>query len=83
MLQVLVAVFCLLDDKGVSHIPKPQHLWMGGYGLDFNLFHEQVCHNMAIGGCKGCPMHLFITLILEEVIHVFKEEFQTVYDMLY
>ena len=29
VLQELVAVLCLLADKGVIHIPKPQPKWMG------------------------------------------------------
>ena len=30
VLQKLIVVFCLSDDKGGIHIPKPQPRWMGG-----------------------------------------------------
>ena len=55
MLQEMVAVFCILDDKGVIQIPKPQPRWVGGLveGLDVELFHEQVCYNGANGRSHG------------------------------
>ena len=47
MVQECLAVFWLLDDKGVINIPKPKHLWIGGSTdvLGFKLFHEQVSYN--------------------------------------
>ena len=85
VIQALVAVFYLLDGKGVIHIPKPQPRWMGGWvdALDFKLFHEKFCHSRADRGFRGCPISLFIILTLEEKIGVFKEELQQYYDVLY
>ena len=44
VLEELMAMFCLLDDKGIIHIPKPKLGWTGGRadGLGFKLLHEQV-----------------------------------------
>ena len=44
MLEELLGMFCLLDDKGVIHIPESQPWWIGGSGdgLAFKLFHKQV-----------------------------------------
>ena len=46
VLEELVAMFCLLDNKGIIHIPKPKPGWNGGRadGFGFKLFHEQVCN---------------------------------------
>ena len=68
MLYKLVAVFCILDDKSVIYIPKPQ-LWLVGGSVDtlgFTLLHEQIGHNGGDGRSYGCPMHLLIILTLEE-----------------
>ena len=68
VLQKFVAMSCLLDDKGVIHILKPQPRWMGGWvdGHDFKLFHEKVGHSWADERSHGFPMYLFIILTLEE-----------------
>ena len=70
MLKELLALFCLLDDKSVIHIPKPKPGWIGGSadGLGFNLFHKQAGY---YGETNGCTMHLFIILTLEEKKGIF------------
>ena len=60
--------------KSVIHIHEPQLWWMDGSvdGLGFRLFCEQVGHSDNNGGSYGLPMHLFITLALEEEIGVLR-----------
>ena len=50
--------------------------WSSVKGIDFKLLHEQVDNEGADGGTHGCTMDLFIVLILEEEVGVFKTEFQ-------
>ena len=60
VLKELLAVFCLLEDKGVIHIPEPKPGVGGGAdGLSFNLFHEQGGNQVADGVTIGCTMDLF------------------------
>ena len=42
MLKELLAVFCLLHDKSVIHIPEPKPVWIGGSGngFGFKVFHK-------------------------------------------
>ena len=70
-------MFCLLDDKGAIHIPKP-YLGEGGGtdDLDFKLFYEQVGNEEASGGTHGCTMDLFKILAPLEEVGIFKEELQ-------
>ena len=44
VLEELLNMFCLIDDKGVIYIPEPQPRCFGSsaYSLGFELFHEQV-----------------------------------------
>ena len=44
ILKELLAMFYLLDDKGVIHIPEPKLGWIrsSADSLGFKLFHEQV-----------------------------------------
>ena len=60
VLGELVAVFSLLDDKGVVHLPKPKPGWIGGRadGFGFKLFHELVGNKRADGGTHGCTVGL-------------------------
>ena len=46
LLEVLVNMFSLLDDRSVIHVHKPESGWIWGKadGFDFKLFHEQVCN---------------------------------------
>ena len=62
-------MLCLLDNKGVIHIPVPHPRWACSStdGFDFKLFHEKVGHNGADGRTHGSPMNLLIILTLQEV----------------
>ena len=66
MWKKLLAMFCLLYDKSVIHIPKAKHEWIRGSddGLGFKLFHVQHGYYIAERGTLGCT--LFILLTLEE-----------------
>ena len=46
VLEELVPMFCLLDDKDAKHVPKPKPGWIGvrADGFGFKIFHEQVCN---------------------------------------
>ena len=82
MVKKVLAVFCLLDDKGVIH--KPESQAVGGSsveGFDFKLFNEQVGKEGADGGNHGCTMDLFIILTLEEEVSIFKAELQQCDDL--
>ena len=60
VLEELMAMFCLLDDKGVIDVSKPKPGWIGGSadGLRFKLFHVQIGNEGANGGTHGCAMDL-------------------------
>ena len=51
VLQKLVTVFCLLDDKGAIDIPEPQPRCFGGLvdNLGLKLFHEQAGTGLHLG----------------------------------
>ena len=74
----MLAVFCLLDDKGVIHIPKIQPGWIVccAHGLGFKLLLEQVSYNGTDGETDSCTMDLFIILTLEEEMGIFQVELQ-------
>ena len=73
MLEELVAILCLSDDKGAIHIPNPKPGWIGsradGFGL--KLFHEQV-KLRANGRAHGCTMDLFKIFTMEEKVCIFQ-----------
>ena len=48
----------------------------GNKGLDFKLFHEDVCYERADGGSHRCTLYLFIILTLEEEVGVGEAELQ-------
>ena len=52
MVYELLAVFHLLDNKGVINIHKPKPRWIGqsADGLGFNVLHEQVGYSWTNGG---------------------------------
>ena len=78
-------MFCPLDDKGVTNIPKPKPgwIWDSADGPGFKLFCEQVVDTGTNRGTHGCTMDLFIILTLEEEISIFQAEFQQFSDVLY
>ena len=78
MLKKFLAVFCLVDDKGVVHKPEPEgrRVGEGGEGLHFKLFHKDVCYEGADGGTHSCTLDLLTILILEEEVGVGKAELQ-------
>ena len=78
MVQELLALFCLLDDKGVINIPKPKPWCFGGSadGCGFKLFCKQASYNGTYREIHGCTMDLFIILTLEEEVGIFQTEFQ-------
>ena len=59
MASELLAVFHLLDDQGVIHIPKSKPGWIGGSpdGFGFRHLQKQVCYN----GLMGEPMTVPLT----------------------
>ena len=62
-----MGVFCLVDNKVVIHIPRPDP---GGFGCiadgsSFEVLHEQVGYQRAYGRPHGSPMYLFIKLTLQ------------------
>ena len=67
LLEEMLAMFCLLGDKGVIHIPEPKPGWIGcvADGFGFKLFHEQVGNEGANGGTHGCTMDLLKILTLK------------------
>ena len=74
MLKQLATVFCLLDDQGVIHRPKPKVGVGGGSakGFYFKLLLEQVGNEGALmQGIHGCTMDLFIIFTLEEELSMF------------
>ena len=77
VLKKFLAVFCLVDDKGVIHKPEAEERGVGeGEGLLFKLFHKDVCYEGADGGTHSCTLDLFIILTLEEEVGVGKAELQ-------
>ena len=62
VLEELLAVFCLLDDKGVIHIPKPKSGWIGGsvHALDSNTS----MNRLSTTGLMGEPMAARWTCLL-------------------
>ena len=78
VLEKILAVFCLADDKDVIHKPKPHGRGVGKglEGFDFKLFHEDVSYERADGGSHSCTLDLFIILTLEEEVGVGKTELQ-------
>ena len=78
MLEKLLAVFSLLDDKGVIHIFKAKPEWIGGRDdcFGFELFHEQVGNKRADGKTHGCAMDLFKILTLEEETGILEAKLQ-------
>ena len=73
VLKELLAVFYLLNDKGVIYIPKPKPGWIGSIadGLALKLLYEQVGYNGTDGRTHGCAMYLYIILTLEEEVGIF------------
>ena len=71
-------MFCLVDDKGVIYKPEPKGRGVGKgiEGLDFKLFHKDVCYEGANGGSHSCTLYLFIILTLEEDVGMGKAELQ-------
>ena len=63
-----MGAFCLLDDEGVIHRPKPHPGWVVGRadGSGFKVLHKQVDNQRADGGAHGHTMYLFIILTLED-----------------
>ena len=62
-----MGVFCLMDDEGVIHIPKP-YSWRVGGGADgsgLDVLHKEVGYQWANGGTHGHTMYLFIILTLK------------------
>ena len=74
MLEELVAVFCLLDDKGAIYILNPKPGWIGdrANGFGFKLFHEQVGNKEADVGTHGCAMDLLKILTMKEEIGILR-----------
>ena len=68
-------MFCLLDDKGIIHIPmsKPGRIGRSADGLGFKLLHKHIGYNGTDVGTHGCNMDLFIILTLEEQIGIFRQ----------
>ena len=77
MLYEILAVFYLLDDKSVIHIPEPKPVWNGSHAdsLGFKL-HDQVGYYRADGGTHGCTRDLFIILTLEEETCILQAKLQ-------
>ena len=75
VLEELIAVFYLLDDKNVIHIPTPKPGWRGSStdGLWLKLLHEQVSY-YRIDRTHGCTMDLFKILTLKEKVGIFEEK---------
>ena len=74
--EELLGVFCVMDDRGVINIPKPDSRRVGGSadGSGFKVFHKQVCYQWAYGGFHGHTMYLFVILTLECDKGTFKAE---------
>ena len=70
VLQELLAMFHLSDEKGVIHIPKPKPWWIVGSadGFGFKLLHEQVGYNGTDGGNPWLHNDMFIIFTLGEEI---------------
>ena len=68
VLEEVMAVFCLLGDKGV--IPKPKLGWIRGSAdvLGFKLFHEEVGYKGTDRGTHGFTMDPLKILTLEEEV---------------
>ena len=78
VLEELLTLFCLLDEKCAINMPKP-YTWRVASSvdvLDFILFHKQVGHNMGNGRTRGCSMYLFKIVTLDVKIVVFWAELQ-------
>ena len=67
VVEELLGVFLLVDDKGVIHIPEWDPGRVGGSadGSGFKVLHEQVIYQWAYGGPSSSTMYLFIILTLE------------------
>ena len=76
-------MFCLADDKGVIYKPEPKGRGVGKgiEGLDFKLFHEDVCYEGADGGSHSCTLYLLVILTLEEEVGMGKAELHQVSDL--
>ena len=78
VLEQVLAVFCLIDDKvsstNLSH--REGRVGEGLEGFDFKLIHEDVSYEGADGGSHSCTLYLFIILTLEEGVGVGKAELQ-------
>ena len=83
MLKKFLAVFCLVDDKGVIYKPEPK----GGVGKEERAFTSNSSIKMlamrgADGGTHSCTLDLFIILTLEEEVGVGQAELQQGGDLL-
>ena len=78
MLKKLMIVFCLVDKNNPHQHTLAKSVEGRGRakGLDFKLLHEQVGNEGANGGTHGSTLNLFIILILEEEVCIFKAELQ-------
>ena len=84
VLKKFLAVFCLVDEKGVIYKPEPKGRGMGkgGEGFDFKLFHKDVGYERTDGGTHSCTLDLFIILTLEDELGVGQAELQQGGDLL-
>ena len=84
MLKKFLAVFCLVDNKGVIYKPesKGRGAGEGGEGFYFKLSHEDVSYEGADGETHSCTLDLFIILTLEEEVGVGQAELQQGGDLL-
>ena len=85
VLEELVAMFGLLDNKGVIHISKLKPGWIRvrADGFGFKLLHEQISNKRDNGGAHGCTMDLFKVHTLEEEVGIFEAKLQQSNDLYY
>ena len=78
VLEELMAMFYMLDDRSIIHIPKPKLGWTGSsaHSLGFEPFHDQVSYMGAKRGTHGCTMNL------EEEVGIFEANLQQSSDVL-
>ena len=73
-----MAMFWLLGEKGVIHIPEPQSQWIvhSADGLGFKVFHEWICYYGADGGNLWLPHEPVKILTPKEEMDIFEENLQ-------